>query len=173
MIEDLALGRVRKRGWIEIGGTRMCLLDVANGYHALRKEVQTHAPHLEPLIFYNSGKKGGASFAESALESNLIHRDRQGFQMCVEAFSLCGFGDFQLLEIDYAGGKARVSCGDAFEAWAFLYHKETSREAICHYARGVLCSFMNVLKRKEFECEEVRCRAKGDEQCEFIVSLLP
>lgn len=58
MLKDLPLGRVKKKGWIEIGGTRICLLDVANGYHALRKEVQGLAPELEPPIFYNSGKRG-------------------------------------------------------------------------------------------------------------------
>jgi predicted hydrocarbon binding protein len=169
MFEDLPLGRVKKRGWIEIGATRMCLLDVANGYYALMKEVQKLAPDLRPLIFYNGGKQGGASFARGALQSDLFRRDRNGFEMCVEAYSLCGFGDFDLRDIDYQAGKATITCPDAFEAWAVLQHDETSTWAVCHYTRGVLCSFMNVLKRKAFECEETRCRAKGDKECEFII----
>ena len=169
MLKDLPLGRVKKKGWIEIGSTRMCLLDVANGYYALKREIQRLAPELEPQIFYHGGKQGGGSFAKGALDSNLVRRDQKGFQMCVEAYSLCGFGEYEILEIDYSAGKATISCSDAFEAWAVLQHKEKSREPVCHYTRGVLCSFFDILKKNTHECEERRCRAKGDRCCEFIV----
>lgn len=169
MLKDLPLGRVKKKGWIEIGGTRMCLLDVANGYYALRRQVKALAADFEPLIFYNGGKEGGASFTRSALEANLIRPEKEGFQMCLEAYSLCGFGDYQLREIDFAQGRARISCQDAFEAWAMLSHQERSHEAVCHYTRGVLCSFMEVLKGREFECQETHCKAKGDDECEFHI----
>jgi len=89
--------------------------------------------------------------------------------MCVEAFSLCGFGDFQVKGMDYAAGRAEILCPDAFEAWAFLQQEEASQGAVCRYAWGVLCSFMDVLKRAVFECKEICCEAKGDGQCDFIV----
>lgn len=159
----------RGRGWIDVGGTRMCLLDVPSGWLSLAEAIELFAGEdTYKRVIFEAGQRG--TFTGTALERRIITRSPEGFGEAVDTFSSAGFGSFQIQELRFSDGFARIVCPDAFEAWAFLQTGKSSSEPVCHYATGVLLSFMEqISRRNDITATETKCIAKGDSYCEFVV----
>lgn len=159
----------RGRGWVDVGGTRMCLLDVPSGWLSLAEAIQLFAGEdTYKRVFFEAGQRG--TFLGTALERRIITRSPEGFREAVETFSSAGFGSFHIRELKFSDGFARISCPDAFEAWAFLQTGKTSFSPVCHYSTGVLLSFMEqISRRNDITATETKCIARGDSKCEFVV----
>ncbi len=170
-LKDQRLKFVSKKGggWIDVGGTRMCLLDVSNGWLSLAEAIQLVAGEdTYKRAVFEAGQRG--TFPGTALERRFITRSPDGFREAVDTFSSAGFGSFQIEELRFSDGFARISCPDAFEAWAFLRRGKSSSVPVCHYSTGVLLSFMEqISRRSDITATERKCIAKGDDQCEFVV----
>ncbi len=159
----------RGRGWIDVGGTRMCLLDVSSGWLSLAEAIKAFAGEdTYKRALFEAGQRG--TFPGTALERRIITRSPDGFQEAVDTFSSAGFGSFQIEELRFSDGFARISCPDAFEAWAFLQTGKSSSAPVCHYSTGVLLSFMEqISRRNDITATEKSCIAKGDSHCEFVI----
>jgi len=44
-----------------------------------------------------------------------------------------------------------------------------SEVPVCHFLRGYNAGLAEVLKGRDIDAEEVKCIAKGDECCEFVM----
>ena len=159
----------RGRGWIDVGGTRMCLLDVSHGWLSLAEAIKIVAGEdTYKRAIFEAGQRG--TFPGTALERRILTRSPEGFREAVDTFSSAGFGSFQIEELRFSDGFARISCPDAFEAWAFLQTGKSSAAPVCHYSTGVLLSFMEqISRRNDISATERKCIAKGDDYCEFVV----
>lgn len=51
--------------------------------------------------------------------------------------------------------------------------KKTLKEFSCHFHAGLLGGSADVITEKRIRCEEVKCVARGDKFCQFILNLKP
>jgi len=164
-----ALVHRKGRGWIDVAGTRMCLMDIPGGWLNVGLSIMMFAGQdtLRRAMF----EAGAAeTFSRTAVRSGYLDADEFGFREAVETYSEAGFGDFQIQELDMTRGFARITCRDSFEGWSVLNSGKPSRIPVCFYSSGVLLSFLkNLSDLPDLVAAETRCIAKGDAACEFVL----
>ncbi len=159
----------KARGWIDVGGTRMNLVDIPGGWYGIKKLLGLLAG-TETLrrVMFEAGN--GERFTLSALEAGFLTRSSQGFIDAVDCYSEAGFGDFKVKEIDFDRGYALIFCKDSFEGWSLQANKEKAAESMCDYSRGVLLSFMQKLTKKgNLNCVETQCIGTGATECQYVI----
>ncbi len=160
-----------RQGWLEVGSTRMVLLEVRGGFYAIRDSLEMLVgPDVTERVLYEAGNAGGISYANSAVTAGTVPPGVDGFPECVRVYSRAGFGDFAVEALDPGGGYAVVSCRDSFESWAYREHGRLPARNVCDYSSGVLAGFLRALTgRHDLECVELQCAVHGGPQCLFEV----
>jgi predicted hydrocarbon binding protein len=94
-----------------------------------------------------------------------------GFMAVSVAF---GWGDMKVEHL-VPNDRLIIRVSDSYEATGYLSHYGMSSSGKCYMLRGVTAAFMDLLYGDDypdgcftFLAEEPRCRAKGDQHCEFI-----
>jgi len=160
-----------KRGWINVGATRMCILDIAGAFYHIRKSYDSLFGPVEKTVMYRAGKAGASMFVEKTLETGVIPISAKGFTLCVEAYVQCGFGNFTVEELDFPSATTRISGTYAFEAWAWLQHHDRPETGVCDYTRGTFLAYMQTLtEREDLACVETSCQALGAQTCIFQIA---
>jgi hypothetical protein len=163
--------KFKKRGWINVGAARMCILDIAGAFYHIRKSYGSLFGPVEKTIMYRAGESGASRFVEKTLKTGVIPMSAEGFTLCVEAYVQCGFGNFTVEELDFNNATACVSGKYAFEAWAWLQHNDRPETGVCDYTRGTFLAYMEVLtQRDDLACVETTCQAQGANACIFRVA---
>ncbi len=159
----------RGRGHIDVGRTRMCLLDIPGGWLSLLQSTTLFAGEdTAKRVFFEAGL--GETFSSTSVEAGILTRTTQGFIDAVDTYSEAGFGNFIVKELRFSEGYARITCDDAFEAWALLCKEKIVGSKVCFYSTGVLLSFMRHLTgNMNLVADEIRCVGRGDGECEFVV----
>jgi predicted hydrocarbon binding protein len=155
-------------------GMRMCLLDVETSFYGLRKSVEGVVGPAAAFMFYESGFRGGAHYAEARLKSGRLTRDESGFRHAIREYSEGGFGSYQIRELDFAHGTAVITCQDpmAFEAYAVVSNGERRPHPVCDFSRGVLAGLLGgIAGLKDLGGFEETCRAAGAAECVFRIGL--
>ena len=160
-------------GWIEVGHTRMCLLEIEGGFYRLRRNLRISVGMHEKEMIYQAGMEGSSNFMQNGIATQQFGADANGFRMALKAYSDAGFGDFHTESIDWPSFRATLIGRETFEGWAFQKRKDFNKECCCDYTRGVVSSFMlfshnptqDELDR--FACVETHCVGKGDRECRF------
>lgn len=173
-IEELKGNKVKffsrkTRGWIDVGGTRMCLLDIPGGWLKLGTSIILFAGEdTYRRVMFEAGLS--ETFSKEALKKGILGKTSNGFVDAVTTYSEAGFGDFVINELRFARGYAQVTCRNSFEGWAFLCNKRFFESPVCYYSTGVLLSFMQTISnRNDLVSVETKCIARGDDQCEFVI----
>ncbi len=173
-IEELKGNKVKflsrkARGWIDVGGTRMCLLDIPGGWLNLGTSIILFAgDDTYRRVLFEAGLS--ETFSKEALKKGILDKTSKGFIDAVTTYSEAGFGDFVIKELKFAEGYAYVTCRNSFEGWAFLCNKRSFESPVCYYSAGVLLSFMqDISNRNDLVSAETKCIAKGDDECEFVI----
>ncbi len=81
----------------------------------------------------------------------------------LEAYERQGLGQLALSEVDGERPFATFVGRGLFESL------ESSEYPQDHFARGFLCETVRQLTGADVLCEEISCRARGDEECRFVV----
>ena len=159
----------RGRAWIDVGGSRMFLLDIAGGWYNFVKRIALFAgEETSRRVFFESGQS--ETFTTKALKTGVLKRSPQGFVDALDTLSEAGFGDFRVRELRFDEAYARITCVDAFEGWAYLHAGKSSDIPVCHFSAGAIQSFMqNTSGQDDLVSTETKCIARGDSECEFIV----
>ncbi|MFH1112967.1 MAG: ATP-binding protein [Pseudomonadota bacterium] len=157
------------RGWVDIGGTRMCLFDIPGGWLSLLQSITLFAGEdTFKRVLFEAGL--GETFSTTSLEAGILDRTSRGFMDAVDTYSEAGFGNFVVRELGFSEGYARLTCDDAFEAWALLRQEKAVDSRVCFYSTGVLLSFMrHVTGKMDLVAGETRCMGRGDDECEFVI----
>ncbi|MGO9572068.1 MAG: ATP-binding protein [Desulfomonilaceae bacterium] len=157
------------RGWIDVGGTRMCLLDILGGWLSIARAITLFAGEdTSKRVLFEAGL--GETFSAAALEAGILRRNSQGFRDAVDTYSEAGFGNFIVRELRFSDGYSRILCENTFEAWALLRNGQALDSTVCFYSTGVLLSFMRHFSgKRDLVASETRCISRGDEECEFII----
>ncbi|NOZ22245.1 MAG: PAS domain-containing protein [Planctomycetes bacterium] len=167
--EGVKFATKKSRGWIDVGGSRMCLLDLEGGWLRLFTTLADYAgEETAARTLFEAG--AGESFTTNAFEQGLITKSAQGFRDAVDCYSEAGFGDFRIQEIHMAEGAAVITCRDTGTSWSFKRTGRTWDQPVCYYDAGGLLSFMRFASgKKGLHCVETRCVACGDEECAFYI----
>jgi PAS domain S-box-containing protein len=160
-------------GQIRFGGARMALLDMQDGFWALRRHLEALAgPRLAAMVLQQAGASSGASFAGSLAGPVGVIDKAAALVDCVAAYEAAGYGHWEIERLEWPVGRIRVRVTGSPEAGMFLRHDRQSDGPVCNFAAGVLVGFVNVLgDRRDVVCIERECRAAGADSCLF--ELLP
>ncbi|MEW6357851.1 MAG: sigma 54-interacting transcriptional regulator [Planctomycetota bacterium] len=167
--ESVKFATKKSRGWIDVGGSRMCLLDLEGGWMKLFTTLADYAG--EETAARTLVEAGAAeSFTNNAFQQGFITKNAQGFRDSVDCYSEAGFGDFRIQELHISEGAAVVTCRDTGMSWSFKRIGRIWNQPVCYYDAGVLLSFLRFTSGKEdLHCVETRCVACGDEECTFYI----
>lgn len=159
----------RKRGWLDVDGTRMCMLDISDGWFNIWLSMVLFAGEdTAKRVFFEVGLS--EAFSRNSLEKGVLNNTIESFVAAVDTYSEAGFGNFQIKALSFEKGYARITCPDTFEGWAFLKKNKTVSSPCCYFSSGVLLSFMKTISNQpDLISEEVKCIAKGDSECEFVI----
>ncbi len=164
-----------KRGWIEVGGARMSLVEVKGGFYRIREVLAHEVGDTEDDLVCHAGIQATISFMTSAIESRQLTPDDAGFRGAVDTYSEAGFGNLEIAEMFWERGWAIIRCADSIEGWAYVQNNNMQSRPKCDYTRGVLLSFMTETHKhaktgvEGLSIVETKCIGKGDSECEFII----
>ena len=159
-------------GILHFGGSRMALLDIEAGFWGLRRQIEALiGERLASSVLEQAGANGGASFARSFARQS--GGDKAAiFSACIAAYQSAGFGEFEIISMEWPIGRICIRASDAFEAWMYRQQGDVPNGPICAYSAGVFVGFVNILaERLDVVCIEHSCQARGDDACLF--ELLP
>ena len=166
----------REKGWLNVGRTRMVLFDTVQGFYTLRKVIDDEVGGNAAYLIFQTGIKGGFSFLEPMIQGGRINPGPQGFADGLSVLIDGGFGNFQLKEINWPRGWARIVCTNTVEGWIHFEKRHQTDKPLCDYSRGIILGFMQVTHQYAdtgltdlLDCVEVTCIATGQNQCEFVI----
>ncbi|MCJ7619955.1 MAG: 4-vinyl reductase [Anaerolineae bacterium] len=76
-----------------------------------------------------------------------------------------GWGDFEVEEFDQEGRRLVVLVRNS----AFAEAYGNADRGVCHLIRGVMAGMAAGIFGGDVRSEETQCRAKGDDQCRFVI----
>ncbi len=157
------------RGWIDVGGSRMFLLDIEGGwYNFVQRIILFAGAETSRRVLFEAGQS--ETFTTKAINLGILEKSPRGFVDALDTLSEAGIGNFAVRELRFEKPYARITCPDTFEGWAYLGSGKISDECVCHFSSGALLSFMqHTSGENDLISMETRCIAKGDHECEFIV----
>lgn len=114
------------------------------------------------VLLYEAGKKAGLRWInrfskEWGLKDNKFIEAVQNF------YAELGWGKFSVEENSKNELVVRVE--NSFIARGY----GNSEVPVCHFLRGYNAGLAEVLRGNEIDAEEVKCAAKGDDCCEFVM----
>jgi two-component system nitrate/nitrite sensor histidine kinase NarX len=159
-------------GYLQLGSARMALLDIEAGFWSIRRQMEALiGENLTNAVLQQAGANGGASFAKTFQGQSGLKKSA-AFTVCLNAYQLAGFGQFEIISMEWPLGRLQIRASHAFEAWMYQQQNEKTDIPICAYSAGVFVGFVNIIgERQDVVCIEHACQAKGDEACLF--ELLP
>jgi len=159
----------KMRGWVDVGGTRMCLLDIPGGWLNIGESIKLFAGEdTYRRVMFEAGLS--ETFTKRAIEQSVLDNSAKSVGEAIDTYSEAGFGNFVIKELRFPEGYARITCRNSFEGWAHLYNKKFIESPVCFYSAGVLLSFMQkITRRTDLYSVETQCIAKGDDECEFLI----
>jgi predicted hydrocarbon binding protein len=118
------------------------------------------------MLLYEAYKEAGRNGAEIIRKSLGLDRLRSDKHI-LRALDMIGGA---------AWGKWKLTEFDKFKTTFVVYNSPIaelyggSKRAVCHPLRGMLAGFAEIFTGQKRECVEFKCKAKGDEHCEFAVA---
>lgn len=129
-----------------------------------QKAIEKQEPKAGIDALFQGGYQGGYLSAKKYKEiQNLSDEETIKFMMAMGA--QIGWGYFKLDQYDFDSKTLQISVENSPFAAAY----GESSEGICHLTRGVLCGLADVLFSKTCTASEVKCAAKGDHHCVFVI----
>ena len=98
----------KAKGWVDVGGTRMCLLDISGGWVNIGLSIILFAGEdTSRRVLFEAGQS--ETFSATALESGILENTAQGFFDAVDTYSEAGFGDFVVEEVAFEKRYVRIT----------------------------------------------------------------
>lgn len=175
------IGRVLANRLVDFDGSKIYYWDVpmvAIPFEVFSKNQYKLQSNLGPdikKIYYSLGKIQGKNGSNILLKKYKITPNKNDFTFYIEQSKFVGIGRIELLELDLENLIFRVIIEDTPHC-KFIKEKEgTLNTSFCDYQRGLIVgsieSIMTILLNKEVNLDgiEIKCLAKGDEVCEFLI----
>ncbi|MFZ2410577.1 MAG: 4-vinyl reductase [Candidatus Methanoperedens sp.] len=114
------------------------------------------------VLLYEAGKKAGLRWI-NRFRKEWDLKDEKFIDSIQNFYAELGWGKFSVEEDN--GKELVVRVGNSFTARGY----GNSETPVCHFLRGYNAGLAEVLKGKGIDAEEVKCAAKGDDCCEFVM----
>ena len=114
------------------------------------------------VLLYETGKKAGMRWI-NRFSKEWGLKDKKFLEAVQEFYAELGWGKFRVEENNEEDLIVKVE--NSFIARGY----GNSDVPICHFLRGYNAGLAEALKGKDIDAEEVKCAAKGDEFCEFVM----
>ena len=125
-----------EKGWLNVGRTRMVLFDTIQGFYTLRDVIDKEVGGNAGYLIFQAGIKGGFSFLEPMIQDGRIKSGAKGFAEGLSVFSDGGFGNFQIEEMTWPKGWAKIVCQNSVESWIQSKKREKVTQPICDPRRA-------------------------------------
>ncbi len=168
IIKKLADRNPCGEGKINLLNRRYVLMSTDYFPYDLTRDLEEIFNAAGDTILYKGGKRIGRDLYE-----HYIHIARKhGIDIwdVIEAVGwYFGWGTGEVVERGENDGVYRIIVYDSFESESFLSREGKSESHVCHFMRGVLTGIVEGVEGKEYHGKEVKCKATGDEYCEFVI----
>jgi predicted hydrocarbon binding protein len=114
------------------------------------------------ILLYEAGKKASIQWI-NRFNNEWGLKDKKFIEAVQNFYAELGWGKFSAQEDKKNGLMIRVE--NSFIARGY----GNSGVPVCHFLRGYNAGLAQVLKGNEMGAEEVKCAAKGDDCCEFVM----
>ncbi|MFZ5955864.1 MAG: V4R domain-containing protein [Nanoarchaeota archaeon] len=167
-------------GKIEILGNKYIMLDSANllvlqnidktkMYQAAKdiskKNMKEFVEHAE--VYKGIKTQELQNIAELAKK---IGKTDEGMIKTLQMiFEIYGLGKLEIIELDNENHRASLKIIDSTLALAQLETAKT-KSPVCTLTAGILAGIFTYIFNKNVECVEIKCMAKGDDNCQFKLS---
>lgn len=117
------------------------------------------------VIFYEAGKNANKRWINWFNELWGL-KDNKFIEALQNHYAELGFGTFAVEENNENELVVRVE--NSFIARGY----GNSEIPVCHFLRGYFAGLAEVQKGSEIDAEEIKCAAKGDDCCEFVMKCI-
>jgi len=165
---------VKKLGDIAINGTthttlflkeRTIMLDVDDMGAMFEWFDRTFGTGAHAILF-DMGKQAGRSEAQR-LEREYGLKGREIVEAFLALRSAAGWFGYEVVSYDEEKLVSVIRLYDNFECVPFVGKRD---RPMSHLVRGGLAGLFSGVYKRDFKVEEVKCVAKGDRYCEFVLT---
>ncbi len=122
------------------------------------------------VFLYHIGLSYGRLLGRRILESGgLAKQTELEYRQRYASLAIGKFHFPSLMELATSGGLAQITVRLRDSFFAKALGKTGTAE--CHIVRGLLEGTAGEVFKRDYQCVEAKCLSKGDEQCEFLISL--
>ena len=117
------------------------------------------------VLFYEAGKNAGERWI-NRFSRDWGLKNEKFIEAVVNFYAELGWGTFNI--DDSNENELVIRIKNSFIARGY----GNSKVEVCHFLRGYNAGLAEVLKCRTIDAEEVRCAAKGDDCCEFVMKCI-
>jgi predicted hydrocarbon binding protein len=158
-----------EEGRIVIGGRRTMVMSF-DSFIAIQKTIERVYGDKWENVIYNGVKKGAHHMwlhylGKKGLDIADHPTNVEYAKNMLTIFNTTGFGTLQLSSLDAKKMNARFISRNSTIAEEY----KDRGKPVCYFTAAIIASLMGIVFGKDMDCKEVKCRAKGDPYCEFVV----
>jgi predicted hydrocarbon binding protein len=146
-------------------GTEWILMRV-EALQGMMQEVNKTLGTGACVVWYLGGKGAGKSLAGIIQKRTQSDDMQEIWRKIVEIYGRCGWGKVQPIMFRQETSEFLIRIYD--NAFVKGIRSQTSS---CYYVKGLLEGILEQLTGKHAKSEEIKCMAKGDPYCEFVLVL--
>lgn len=172
--EELALKGIidllrshREEGEIRLSELRVTLVPSALFGTMQRIFEKMTGAEIARQLLYIAGKEVARLYVEAMRKVESFSNLEDCLFLFQELESLSGWGDIEVMEFDPENLNFRFAVKNSYAKEAF--RKGETGQPVCSLMAGLLAGTIEALINKPIDLVEVKCWAKGDDNCEFIV----
>ncbi|MEM2940788.1 MAG: 4-vinyl reductase [Thermoproteota archaeon] len=153
---------------ITIGGSRAVIFSPPILEGLVKGFRESFGTTIVQTILWNQGKEIGKTIVEMYKKDFGLSKARDVLEMLRARALMFGWARMEIVTFNEVKRRAVIRVFDNWECSIF----KGSNEPQSHFIRGILAGFFNAIFGEGFYAAEVKCIAKGDSYCEFILEKL-
>jgi len=163
-----------EKGSINIGGERYVMYRGNSMAVALRVQLEKVLGASTPTIIYQFGKACGSADAQFYFKKTGVEDPTMKLALGPVAFALGGYAKVKILpQSAPAPNEDYLLVYDhpnSYEAQAFINGGIKTTKPVDHMNAGYSAGWCSEAFGLKLEAKEIRCRARGDSQCLFVMA---
>jgi predicted hydrocarbon binding protein len=148
-----------------IGGSRVVIFSPPILEGLVKGFRESFGTAIVQTILWNQGKEVGKTTVDMYRKNFGISKAREALEMLTARALSLGWGRMEIVTLNEVKKRATIRVFDNWECAIFKGVNEPQN----HFIRGILAGFFNAIFGEGFYATEVKCIAKGDSYCEFVL----
>ena len=156
-------------------GSRHTLISSDTFRHLRDSMLKIVGPATDSLL-YLAAKEHTKEYLKIVLKKSMLARlaakSKWGRQIITEKAAQIlteyGFGKMIVEKIDL-DGKSIATMKNSCIAMMYKMHGNMTEVPTCSYIAGLIAGGSTTINKTDYDCREVKCIAKGDKECKFIL----